>query len=77
MTEKGGNTVNAQNLDKKPVIKRESKNKIRVEFDRSPLKDRLKAKIFNFYFLSRIVLWVFRLVLMIGISYIVLFPLES
>jgi len=66
--------VNAQNLEKKPVIKRESKNKIRVDFDRSPLKDRLKAKIFNFYFLSRIVIWIFRMVLMIGISYIVLFP---
>ena len=66
--------MNAQNMEKKPVIKRESKNKIRVDFDRSPLKERLKAKIFNFYFLSRIVLWIFRLVLMIGISYIVLFP---
>ena len=66
--------MNAQNLEKKPVIKRESKNKIRVDFDRSPLKDRLKAKIFNFYFLSRIVIWIFRMVLMIGISYIVLFP---
>ena len=66
--------MNAQNMDKKPVVKRESKNKIRVEFDRTPLKDRLKAKIFNFYFLSRIVIWIFRLVLMIGISYIVLFP---
>ena len=69
--------MNAQNIDKKPVVKRESKNKIRVDFDRSPLKDRIKAKIFNFYFLSRIVLWIFRLVLMIGISYIVLFPFIS
>ena len=66
--------MNAQNIDKKPVIKRESKNKIRVDFDRSPLKDRLKAKFLNFYFLSRVVLWIFRMVLMIGISYIVLFP---
>ncbi len=66
--------MNAQKLEKKPVVKRESKNKIRVDFDRSPLKDRLKAKFFNFYFLSRIVLWVFRLVLMVGISYIVIFP---
>ena len=66
--------MNAQNMEKKPVIKRESKNKIRVDFDRSPLKDRLKARFLNFYFLSRIVLWIFRMVLMIGISYIVIFP---
>jgi multiple sugar transport system permease protein len=66
--------MNAQNIDKKPVVKRETKNKIRVDFDRSPLAERLKAKFLNFYFLSRVVLWIFRMVLMIGISYIVLFP---
>ena len=66
--------MNAQNLDNKPVIKRESKNKIRVEFDRTPLKERLKAKFLSTFFLKNIVLWVFRLVLMIGISYIVLNP---
>jgi len=66
--------MNAQNIDKKPVIKRESKNKIRVDFDRSPLKDRLKAKFLNFHFFAKVVLWIFRMVLMIGISYIVLFP---
>ncbi len=66
--------MNAQNVNQKPVVKRESKNKIRVDFDRSPLKERLKAKFLNFYFLSKVVLWIFRMVLMIGISYIVLFP---
>lgn len=66
--------MNAQNLDNKPVIKRESKNKIRVEFDRTPLKERLKAKFLSTFFLKNVVLWIFRLVLMIGISYIVLNP---
>lgn len=66
--------MNAQNLDNKPVIKRESKNKIRVEFDRTPLKERLKAKFLSAFFLKNVVLWVFRLVLMVGISYIVLNP---
>ncbi|MBQ7346728.1 MAG: carbohydrate ABC transporter permease [Clostridia bacterium] len=66
--------MNAQNIDKKPVVKRESKNKIRVDFDRSPLKDRLKAKFLNFHFLAKVVLAIFRIVLMVGISYIVLFP---
>ncbi len=66
--------MNAQNINQKPVVKRESKNKIRVEFDRTPLKERLKAKFLNFNFLAKVVLWIFRMVLMIGISYIVLFP---
>ena len=66
--------MNAQNIEKKPVIKRESKNKIRVDFDRSPLKERLKAKFLNLHFLAKVVLAIFRIVLMVGISYIVLFP---
>lgn len=66
--------MNAQNMENRPVIKRESKNKIRVEFDRTPLMQRLKAKFLSTYFLKNVVLWVFRLVLMIGISYIVLNP---
>ena len=66
--------MNAQNIDKKPVVKRETKNKIRVEFDRTPLKERLKAKFLSFHFLAKIVLWIFRMVLLIGISYVVLFP---
>ena len=65
--------MNAQ-ADKQPVIKRESKNRIRVEFDRTPLKERLKAKFLNSYFFTRLIIWIFRLVLMIGISYIVLYP---
>ena len=69
--------MNAQNIDKKPTVKRETKNKIRVDFDRSPLKDRLKAKFLSFNFVAKIVLWIFRMVLMIGVSYIVLFPFIS
>ena len=66
--------MNAQNINQKPVVKRETKNKIRVDFDRTPLKDRLKAKFLSFHFITKVVLWIFRMVLMIGISYIVLFP---
>ena len=66
--------MNAQNVDKKPRVKRETKNRIRVEFDRTPLKDRLKAKFLSFHFVAKVVLWIFRLVLLIGISYVVLFP---
>lgn len=66
--------MNAQNVEQKPKIKRETKNRIRVDFDRTPLKERLKAKFLSTYFLGKIVFSIFRLVLMIGIAYIVLFP---
>ena len=69
--------MNAQNIEKKPTVKRETKNKIRVEFDRTPLKERLKAKFLSGYFLGNIAIAIFRLVLMVGISYIVIFPFVS
>ena len=67
--------MNAQNTQ--PAIKRESKNKIRVEFDRTPLKERLKAKFLSTYFLTNVVWYIFRLCLLIGIAYVVLFPFIS
>ena len=69
--------MNAQNTEKKPMVKRETKNKIRVEFDRTPLVERLKAKFLSFYFLQKVAIAIFRMVLMVGISYIVLFPFLS
>ena len=35
------------NVQTAPKIKKESKNKIRVEFERTPLMERLKAKFVN------------------------------
>ncbi len=66
--------MNAQNTEKKPVIKRESKNKIRVEFERTPFKQRFKEKFLSFYFLQQVVMKLFWYLLMIGIAYIVLEP---
>ena len=57
-----------------PKITKESKNKIRVEFDRTPLKERLKAKFLNFYFISGVIIKIFRFIFLLGIAYIVLFP---
>jgi len=56
------------------VIKRESKNKIRVEFERTSLLKRLRAKYISIFFLQKVVWVIFRLVLLVGISYVVLFP---
>ena len=69
--------MNAQNIDNKPKLKKETKNKIRVEFERTPLKERLKAKFLSLFFLKKVVWYIFRLVLLIGVSYIVLFPFFS
>ncbi len=69
--------MNAQNLDNKPRVMKESKNKIKVDFDRTPLKERLKAKFLSMFFLQKLVIYIFRLVLLVGVSYIVLFPFFS
>ena len=61
----------------KTKIKRESKRKIKADFDRSPLKDRLKAKFLNFYFFSNVIVKIFRFVFLLGIAYVVLFPFFS
>ncbi len=66
--------MNAQNVDNKPKVRKESKNKIRVDFERTPLKERLKAKFLSMFFLKKVAWYIIRLVLLIGISYIVLFP---
>ena len=57
-----------------PKVKKESKRKIRVEFERTPLKDRLMAKFVSLFFLKKVVWYVFRLVLLIGITYVILYP---
>lgn len=62
------------NTQSTPKITKESKNKIKVDFERSPLKQRLKAKFLNLYFFQQVIWYIFRLVLLIGIAYIVLYP---
>ena len=69
--------MNAQNIDNKPRVQKNTKRKIRVDFERTPLKERLKAKFLSFFFLKKVVWYLFRLILLIGISYIVLFPFFS
>ena len=69
---------NAKHLDEKPVVKRESKNRIRVEFDdRTPFLERMKLKLLSGFFIKNVIWYLFRLVLLVGISYIVLYPFFS
>lgn len=58
-------------------VKKDSKRKIRVEFDRTPLLERLKGKYVNPYFLGKIVWYIFRLALLVGVCYVILFPFYS
>jgi multiple sugar transport system permease protein len=57
-----------------PKVTKESKNKIKVDFDRTPLKDRLKAKFLNTFFLQNVVIKIFRFIFLLGIAYVVLYP---
>ncbi len=61
-------------MNSQPTIKKETKNKIRVEFERTPLKERLKAKFGNMAFYTNVVWYLFRFIILLGVSYIVLYP---
>ena len=60
-----------------PRVTKETKNKIRVEFERTPLSERLKAKFVNVYFFKKILVYVFKFLFLLGISYVILFPFYS
>ena len=66
--------MDAQNMQKAPAVMKESKNKIKVDFERTPLIERLKGKYLTVNFLASLVFKIFRLVLLVGISYVILFP---
>ncbi len=70
--------MDAQKMAEAPKVLKETKNKIHVEFeDRTPLKERLKKKLLSSYFWTNVVWYAFRVILMIGISYVILFPFFS
>ena len=53
----------------------ETKNKDSLNFDgRTPLMQRLKAKFLSMFFLKKVVWFIFRLVLLLGIAFVVLYP---
>lgn len=69
--------MNAEKTMNQPKVRKESKNKIKVDFERTPFWERMKAKFFSFYFLKKAVWWIVRYVLLVGVAYIVLFPFLS
>lgn len=56
------------------AVMRDPSAKIKVEFDRAPLGQRIKSKYLSLFFAKRVLWYLFRLVLLIGISYVVLYP---
>ncbi len=70
--------MDTQKMADMPKVTKETKNKIRVDFEgRTPLATRLKAKLLSSYFWTNIVFYIFRFVLMVGISYVILFSFFS
>lgn len=67
-------TNDTQNVTK---VKKQTKNKIRVDFERTSLWQRLRIKYFSLRFIGRVIFVIFRIVLLLGISYIILYPFIS
>ena len=56
---------------------RDPHKKIKVDFERAPLKVRLKEKYLTLFFLKKVVWYLFRLALLLGIAYVILLPFIS
>ena len=69
--------MNASNVDSKPKVRKETKNKIKVDFERTSFKERFRAKFLTLTFVKKVVWALVRYILLIGIAYIVLFPFFS
>lgn len=66
--------MNAQSTQSNTKVLKESKNKIKVDFERMSFLKRMRLKVLSTSFLAKVVWMIFRLVLLIGISYIILLP---
>lgn len=66
--------MNAQSTENAPKILKESKNKIKVDFERTNAWTRFSLKYLTWKFFGELVYWIFRFVLLVGISYVILQP---
>ena len=57
-----------------PKIKRESKNKIKVDFERTNWWTRFRLRFLTGTAVTKGLTWLFRFLLLLGISYVILFP---
>ena len=61
----------------KPKVLKESKNKIRVEFERTSRWTRFRVKYLNAGFVATTLFKIFRFVLLLGVAYVIIFPFYS
>lgn len=64
-------------VENQPMKVKETKNRIKADFERTPFWERMKAKFVNLYTIKNIVWYLFRFLLLLGISYVILFPFYS
>ncbi len=69
--------MNAQTTPQAPKVMKETKNTIRVEFERTSKWERFKIKYLSLNFLGMAVFKIFRFLLLLGISYVILYPFFS
>ncbi|MBE6686015.1 MAG: carbohydrate ABC transporter permease [Ruminococcaceae bacterium] len=62
------------NIPEAPKVTKETKNKIRVDFERTSIWKRLKLKYLSMSFLTGTVWKIARFLLLLGISYVILMP---
>ena len=67
--------MNSQNTA--PKVMKETKNSIRVEFDRTSKKERMRIKYLSSNFVVSVVWWIFRFIILLGLAYVVLMPFFS
>lgn len=58
-------------------VMKETKNKIRVDFERTSAWERFKLKYFSLSFLGNLVWFLFRFILLLGISFVILRPFAT
>ena len=55
-----------------PKVKHESKNRIKVDFERAPLLERLKAKFVTGNFITKVIWFLFRFLILLGVSFVII-----
>ena len=60
-----------------PQVLKESKNKIKVDFERTSRLERMKIKYLSMSYLGLVVWKLFRFLLLVGVSYVILYPFFS
>ncbi|MBR2461460.1 MAG: carbohydrate ABC transporter permease, partial [Clostridia bacterium] len=64
-------------VNETPQVLKETKNSIRVDFERTSRTERMKIKYLNMSYLGLLVWRIFRFLLLVGVSYVILYPFFS